>query len=375
MTAIVEYSQTEAALATLSEKYKGVLWDVTVPAEMKRAREARAELRTYRTSLERIRVEIKAPALERTRLIDAEARRITGALEALEKPIDEQIKLEEQRKEREKTAEAERIAGIHQAIADLNAVVPDMAGKSSADIQARIEALQTYEVAEWAAEFLPQAQKAHAGAMAALQQLAAGALAQEQAAAAEAARIAADRAELARLQQEASERARQERVLMEEGIKRRLEEDRKAREAIEAAERASRAIIEAQEREARMARERADREAREALEAENARLRAIREAEEEKLRSERAQLEKERLAKEEAERQERLAQQAREETERVRQQAIREADEAKQREIQRKKNERLDAHAMLITFCNRFGHIAEFAPVVKAINNISKKAA
>jgi hypothetical protein len=53
---------------------------------MQDAIKARAELRTYRVELEKKRVEIKAPVLDRGRLIDAEAHRITVELLALEEP-------------------------------------------------------------------------------------------------------------------------------------------------------------------------------------------------------------------------------------------------------------------------------------------------
>lgn len=119
MTAIVEYSKTEAALADLAQRFKGVIYDVTKPDGMVEAKKARAELRDYRVSLEATRVEIKAPALERCRLIDAEAKRITTALTALESPIDAQIKREEQRKEDERNAEIraeqERLAAAERA--------------------------------------------------------------------------------------------------------------------------------------------------------------------------------------------------------------------------------------------------------------------
>lgn len=98
-TEIQEYSRTEAALADLAQKYKGVVFEVSTPAGMKSAKEARADIRTYRTSLEKMRVQIKEPALRRCQLIDSEAKRITAALVALEEPIDQVIKQEEERKE------------------------------------------------------------------------------------------------------------------------------------------------------------------------------------------------------------------------------------------------------------------------------------
>ena len=99
---IVEYRATDAALADLRQKYEAVVYDVTTGKGMEQAKKARAELREYRVALEKTRVEIKAPALQRCREIDSEARRITAELESLECPIDDQIKAEEHRKQLEK---------------------------------------------------------------------------------------------------------------------------------------------------------------------------------------------------------------------------------------------------------------------------------
>ena len=82
-TEIVEYSKTEAALSDLAQRYKGVLFDVTTREGLSAAIKGRVELRGYRVALEKTRVEIKAPALKRTQLIDSEARRITAEIEAL----------------------------------------------------------------------------------------------------------------------------------------------------------------------------------------------------------------------------------------------------------------------------------------------------
>ena len=112
-TQIVEYSATEAALADLAQRYKGVVFDVSVPEQLQTAKVARNDIRGYRTALEKKRVELKADVLERGRLIDGEAKRITAALYALEDPIEDQIKAEERRKEGERLAaekaEADRI--------------------------------------------------------------------------------------------------------------------------------------------------------------------------------------------------------------------------------------------------------------------------
>lgn len=118
-TKIAEYSATEAALAELRGKFAGVSFEVATKPGMKAAVEARAQLRGYRVSLEKKRVEIKRPVLEQANLIDSEARRITAALAALEDPIDAQITAEQKRiedaRQAAERAEQERIAAEERA--------------------------------------------------------------------------------------------------------------------------------------------------------------------------------------------------------------------------------------------------------------------
>jgi len=276
-TEIVEYSKTEAALAGLAQKYKGVLYDCTTSEGLAAAKAGRKELKDLRVSLEKVRVQIKEPALRRTQLIDSEARRITHALEELEDPIDKQIKAEEERREWERTR-AEREAKE----------------KAEAEERARKEA-------------------------------------EERRLAEERAKLEAERAAFEKQQAEA-----------------RAAEEARRRAALEAEERAMAARRAEEERQAA---------ARRAQEEE---ARRIREAEEARLRKEREALEAERRAAEERERQARLA---KEEEERK----ARQAAEAKERERQRKIQEKLDAVAMLRTFVKEYGHLKEYASVVKAI--------
>lgn len=141
-TAIAEYSATDAALADLRTKYEAVVFDVTNGKGMAEAKKARAEIRDYRVSLEKCRVEIKAPALERCRQIDSEAKRITAELESLENPIDRQIKDEMGRKQREKEEgeriERERVAAINARFDALKACAAVQADASSASINQTI---------------------------------------------------------------------------------------------------------------------------------------------------------------------------------------------------------------------------------------------
>jgi len=351
-TAIVEYSATEAALADLAQSYKDVVFDVATTTGMQTARKGRAEIRKYRVDLEAKRIEIKAPALERCRLIDAEAKRITVELLKLETPLDELIKSEETRKARENAEkermEAERIAKIQEHIAGYGLLAASMSGKSSTVIAEAIAKMEKLFIGEWAFEFKEQAQAAIDAALTALVEAHQAALDRE----AEQARIKAEREELARLKAEQAQREREEQARIAMQVRVQAEAEAHARAKIEAEERAARERIEAEERKARLAREEADRKAREVIEAEQREARKKQAEEDARIAAERKRLDAERQAQEDRDRK------------------ARQAEEAKEREIQRQANELIDARAMLETFKQRFGHRKEFATVICAIDEL-----
>ena len=324
--------------------------DVSTKEAMAVAIKHRATFRTIRTEAEKARVQRKAPILEIGRLLDSRYREIESEILQDEERFHDAIVAEQTRKEREREerekAEAARIAAIQDALARLNNAAAAYVGKPSAEIAAGLEKIRAHDVAGWAAEFLPVAQEAHAKAVAALEQLHAGALAQEKAKAEEEARIKAEREELARLRAESEARAKEEQARAAETARKQAEEAAAARAKIEAEERASRERIEAQERAARLAREAEEAKARAAAEE----ARKVREAEEARQAAERKRLEDEARA---------LAEQKRQAQER---------EAAAQREIERAQNELMDGNAMLAKFVERFGKRKEFAPVVRAIN-------
>jgi hypothetical protein len=138
-TEIAEYSPTAHALAELRQKYENAVFPVSTPIGMAKAVAARRELREVRVNLEKLRKELKAPALERSRLIDAEAKAITLHIEALEDPISDQIKAEEQRKADEKAEreriEREKLAELQKRIASIREMAVPRIGKSSHAVQ------------------------------------------------------------------------------------------------------------------------------------------------------------------------------------------------------------------------------------------------
>ena len=248
-TNITEYSRTEAALAELRSKYSGVLFDVATTSGLKSAKEARAEVKGYRVDLEKLRKEIKAPALQRCKDIDDEAKRITEELLSIEKPIDEQIKQEEARKAAEKAAkeeaERQRVESIRAKIEAIRSEVVIHAGMGSTPIAAAIDHVKALEITiEEYAELAGEAMMIQAQTLEQLQAMHAKAMEHE----AEQARLAAERAELERLRAEAERQAKAAREAEEARL-------RAEREAHEAKMRAEREELERQARAAKEARE------------------------------------------------------------------------------------------------------------------------
>ena len=349
-TAIAEYSPTETALADLRQRYGKVVFDVTTTKGMEDARKGRAEIRGYRTALETKRKEIKAPALERCRLIDDEAKRITAELVALEDPIDELIKAEERRKESERLEkerkERERIEAIQNRIADFASHAASMAGKTSEAISAELVIVEQTVIGESFGEYKVQATIALESALAKLRELHAAAVAHE----AEQARIKAEREELARLRAEQEQREKEARAKADAEQRQRDEEARQARAKIASEEREARARILEQQRKADEERAEADRIARERREVEEKQARQRQVEEDARLKVERDRIEAERRAVEERERK------------------AREEIEAKEREERLQQAELMDGMHMLETFVERYGERDEFKTVAKRIS-------
>lgn len=162
-TEIAEYSETEQALTLLREQY-GKPFDVTTKAGMEAARAARRLIKSHRIALESARKEIKEPALRRCQLIDAEAKRITAELLALEQPIDAAIQAEERRVAQEKAEreriERERVADIHRRIADIYAAVAGCANFDSVEVGNNLNALECFGDFSTFDEFEEQAKEA-----------------------------------------------------------------------------------------------------------------------------------------------------------------------------------------------------------------------
>lgn len=272
-TAVVQFDKVQAGLSALSEKYAKVIFPVETPEGLRDAKEARLAIREPRYEVERIRKAAKAPVLALGRQLDAKAKSITDVLLALETPIDDAIKLEEGRKERERQAQIEaelkRVESIQERITELRgavAAVTFFGSPSSEKVAEFIADIEKIPVDDSFEEFRQQADDAKKATLATLQQLHKAALERE----AEQERIKVERAELERLRAEQSKRDAEERARIEA-------EAAKVRAAREEEERKERAALEEQ---------------RKAQAAEQARI----DAENKRLADERAALEREQAA-------------------------------------------------------------------------------
>ena len=241
LTVVPEYNDTALALLELQTRHKGVVYDVAVPKQMKAAKEARAEVKKYRTDLEKKRVEIKAPALERCRLIDAEAKRITAELLALEEPIDIQIKAEEARVEAERLRVLEeqqrRVDDIKARIQAFRDAPGKVMGRPSAGIESALSKLMDIEVTEEDfAEFFQETRDAHTAAKATLAEM----LERQRAAEAEAERVRQQDEENARMREQLAAQQRELDAAREREAQRQRDEEQAERDRVAAAERAER---------------------------------------------------------------------------------------------------------------------------------------
>lgn len=265
-TSIAEYRPVADAIAGLRSKYVGVVYDVQSPAGLAECRKARAEVRKHRTTLESVRQQIKAPALDLCRRIDADAKTITAALVAIEDPLDEQIKAEEEaadaRREAKRKAEMERLARLNQMVADIRGWPLAAVGTSAQELREHIQTRESISLEAFPEEIRRECGEAKEEALRKLRQMLAERKAQET----EDARLAADRAaeherqvaEDKRLRAERqrleAERIEAERLAAEERARHAEERDRWFREE---AEQRTRIQAEAQEAEERLAAQRA----------------------------------------------------------------------------------------------------------------------
>jgi len=296
-TQIAEYSPTAAALAELRNMYENAVFDVTTPIGMAKAIAARRAIREPRIALEKFRKELKAPALERSRLIDAEAKELTQQLEALEGPIDQQIKAEEQRKAEEKAEreriEREKMEALQKRVANIREQAVSVVGKSSHAVAEVFRLLSALEIDQTYGPLRAEAYAAKAETLVTLIDMHAAALVQE----AEVERLRIEREEL-----EAQRKAQEEQAAKDRVELAKLRAEAEARQAAANAEMKKQMERIAQERsevervrlEDLAKQQEIDRQAAAIRAEEEAKAKAIRDAEQAEIDRQRAEIEEQR---------------------------------------------------------------------------------
>lgn len=290
--ALADIDAVSAGLSLLREKYHGVVYEVATIRGMEAAKTALRVIREPRYDVEKIRKDAKKPILDLGRKLDAEAARITSELLALEEPIHQQIKTENDRKEVERQA---AVAAENKRIADLQARVQTLRGdrtlsahSGSKNIATHITALDKIPVDESFQEFQMQAEEAKESGFTWLNACLSAAIAYEE----EQKRLKAEREELTRLRaeqarRESEERSRQEAEAAKERESLRIQRD--AQEAENNRVRAEQAAVARAERDRIAAEERRLDEERAEFQRQQHSARLVREAEE-KERAEQARL-------------------------------------------------------------------------------------
>lgn len=265
------FSAFESQLAKLKDDNSKAVFDYASAKGNKEARSHIFTIRKVKGELERARKDAKEAALQYGRLVDGEAKRINGELEAMIEVHERPLREIEER-------EAARVEAIRARIAALESykTVPTMSAAGWADELARVESFALDDSLE---EFKSVAAIAKDQA---ITEIKAKLEAQT--------KVEAEQAELARLRAEAAERERK---------------DREERIAREAAERATReAEAKAQREKEAAERQQHERERAQQEEARKQEL-ALETAKREKAEAEARAAQAEKLAKEKAEREQR----------------------------------------------------------------------
>jgi hypothetical protein len=211
-TELAEYTQTERDLIALEHRLKDVAYDLTTVKGQAAAKKDRAECRTLRVGLDKLRLRKNEDDQARIKARNDSAKILTARIEALEDPIDQQIKADEQRRENERIAKAkaekDRADALISRITTIRNFAVRAVGKDSAYVREKLALVEALQLADFE-EMTPDATIARTETIVALHELLAVALEHEQAVADLAAaneREAAQKAENERLTREARER-------------------------------------------------------------------------------------------------------------------------------------------------------------------------
>lgn len=143
---VAEFDAVEAGLQELEQKYTNVVYDVTTTKGMTDAKAARMEIRQVRYNVQNAVESAKRPLEALKKAIAGRGAAIIARTDPLEKPIDAQIKAEEERKAAKKAEEerkeAERVKAINDRVEYFAQVIVANVTASAADIQKALEEVE-----------------------------------------------------------------------------------------------------------------------------------------------------------------------------------------------------------------------------------------
>jgi len=155
-TGIAEFDKVDAALGELNRLYTNVP-DTNTKKGYDDAKAAANRLLKYRTAIEAARKKEKQPHLDRGKLIDSEAKRITLALATLEEPMKLAYKKID---EQEAELKRKRIADLQNKINDFSRIPDSIDSKSSIAISKAIEQVDDIDASGSFYELAADASKA-----------------------------------------------------------------------------------------------------------------------------------------------------------------------------------------------------------------------
>lgn len=147
---VPEYTPFETKLTEFKDKYESIVVDVSTTKGMEAAKASRKELRDSYLNLKDLKAKIKAPVLERGRLIDSEYNRIDAELKKLFAKFDQPIKDEEAKKkaakEKKEREKREALLALQNEISSIQNKPSSLIGFSSEAIELELEQLRTLEI-------------------------------------------------------------------------------------------------------------------------------------------------------------------------------------------------------------------------------------
>ena len=147
---VPEYTPFETQLTEFKEKYDSIIVDVSTTKGMEAAKASRKELRDAYLNLKDLKTKIKAPVLERGRLIDSEYSHIDAEIKELfakfDKPIKEKEAEKKAAKEKKEREQREALLALQNEISSIQNKPSALIGFSSEAIESELQQLRTLDI-------------------------------------------------------------------------------------------------------------------------------------------------------------------------------------------------------------------------------------